>query len=260
MPTVTDAWFDRVYTDPLYLTLYQEEDSARAELEAREARSLCAPPEGGWWLDVCCGFGRHAEVFRRLGQRVVGVDRSPLMVRRADQRAAAARLDISYVRGDVRALPFRDAFCAASLMFDSFGYFENDVEHDDALRSIAMCLITGGTLLLHLTNREQILRLWTGEDTRVCNGYTVHRHYELDLAAGRYRWRQEIRGDGRQTVWSFDIRLFTAAELTERLTAAGFCDIRLYGNWDGTPYVLDAPYLIVTARKAAFRELPGLAD
>jgi ubiquinone/menaquinone biosynthesis C-methylase UbiE len=56
-------------------------------------------------LDVACGTGRLAAILAELGHEVTGVEPSPAML----ARAASKPLDVSWVRGDARALPFGDA-------------------------------------------------------------------------------------------------------------------------------------------------------
>jgi SAM-dependent methyltransferase len=253
------TWFDRVYTDPLYLKLYEQSDTELAEAEARSALKLCEAEAGSAWLDACCGFGRHTEALHKLGCRTVGVDRSPMMLARARSRAERAGLTIPYVLGDVRFLPLVEQFDYASLLFDSFGYFDRDEDHFDALLALGMALRSHGTLLIQLTNRERLLARWrdTSEERRA--GYVIRKHYRIDLLSGRYAWRQEISGGGEHREWEFDLRLFAASELSRLLQDAGFDRIRSFGHWDGSAYSPDSPFLMVTARKAVLGDAPPLA-
>ena len=43
--------------------------------------------------------------------------------------------------------------------------------------------------------------------------------------------------------------IFSAQELRDRLGWAGFGDIRLYGNLDGSPYGVQATRLVAVARR-----------
>lgn len=63
------------------------------------------PPPGGVTLDLGCGEGRSSRELARLGHRVVGVDRSPTLVR----AAAAAAPGVPVVLADAGALPLPDA-------------------------------------------------------------------------------------------------------------------------------------------------------
>lgn len=258
MDTVTE-WFDSVYSDPLYLTLYEQEDDRRAGDEAGGAMRLLSPPADALWLDACCGFGRHAQRLAASGVRVVGVDRSALMLHRARARTHGVSVKPRYVQGDLRALPLAASFDCASLFFDSFGYFTLDVQHQDALFSISAALRTHGRLLLHLSNRERIVGTLPATEQEERGDYRITKRHHLDLAAGVLNSTLQIEGNGHSREWRFHLRTFAASELSDLCRCAGFDEIRFVGDWDGAPYGPRSPYLILTARKAAFADIAPLA-
>jgi SAM-dependent methyltransferase len=251
------TWFDRVYTDPLYLQLYEEDDTRKAPAEVQGLQRLCRPPEDARWLDACCGFGRHAECLADAGLEVVGVDRSVLMLTRARARAVGRVRSPLYVRADIRSLPFADAFDGVSLFFDSFGYFQDDTEHRDALLALALALRPHGQILIQQTNREHLLAHWQPQRDDVHGKIRISRTCRFDLARGRYSWQQTMVGEGTQREWVIDLRLFTASELGALLEATGFDQIRFCGDWDGSIYSVDSPFMIVQARKATFADVPA---
>ena len=63
--------------------------------------ALAARP-GERVLDVGCGFGSTALAVAAAGASVHGVDISPPMVRRAEERSAAARIGATFTVGDVQ--------------------------------------------------------------------------------------------------------------------------------------------------------------
>lgn len=70
-------------------------------------------------LDVCCGTGAGMRVLRSLCDgRITGVDFSTGML----ARARSAHPDAEWVRADVRALPFAEAFDLA-VSFGALGHF-----------------------------------------------------------------------------------------------------------------------------------------
>jgi len=73
----------------------------------------------GRGLDVCCGTGAGLRVLGSLCQGpITGVDFSTGML----ARARGAHPDVTWVRADVRALPFAGAFDLA-VSFGAFGHF-----------------------------------------------------------------------------------------------------------------------------------------
>src|SRR5579872_1128196 len=74
----------------------------------------------GRGLDVCCGTGAGMRVLASLCQEsITGVDFSTGML----ARARRAHPDATWVRADVRALPFAGAFDLA-VSFGAFGHFQ----------------------------------------------------------------------------------------------------------------------------------------
>src|SRR5437667_12782073 len=105
-------------------------------------------------LDVACGQGRNAAELQRWGGQVVGFDLSRAMLRRARERTTAG-----LVRGDMRALPFRNgSFALAVNLFTSFGYFLDDEEHRRVVQQVVAALSPGGHFVLDYLNAEHVRR------------------------------------------------------------------------------------------------------
>jgi ubiquinone/menaquinone biosynthesis C-methylase UbiE len=92
--------------------------TADAVLDATED-VLCSLGPFGRGLDVCCGTGAGLRVLRSACQgQIMGVDFSTGML----AQARRAHPDAGWVRADVRALPFADAFDLA-VSFGALGHF-----------------------------------------------------------------------------------------------------------------------------------------
>lgn len=110
----------------------------------RRAIASLAPPCGGAVLDLCCGTGDL--VFHLLrtdpSLQVCGVDFCAPMLEGARARATReARGTVTFVEGDVMALPFADgAFDGATMGFS----LRNVVDIDQVLREVLRVLKPGG--------------------------------------------------------------------------------------------------------------------
>ncbi|GAA1891751.1 class I SAM-dependent methyltransferase [Asanoa iriomotensis] len=82
---------------------YDEPGNPLIDVEEPVVRQILAGLPAGRALDAACGTGRHAAFLAAAGHVVTGVDSSPDMLARATVPAA------SFLRGDLRALPVRDA-------------------------------------------------------------------------------------------------------------------------------------------------------
>jgi SAM-dependent methyltransferase len=229
-------WFKQWFGEE-YHALYphrDEEDARRAVALIRDAVKL---EPGARILDLACGPGRHAAELTRSGGRVVGLDLSRAMLRRARERAPGA-----LVRGDMRALPFRDAsFALAVNLFTSFGYFLDDGENRVVLKQVVHALERRGAFVLDYLNADYVRRnLALGERT-VGPGVRVTRRLEGD---GRFVIKEiELHEEGRRFVER--VRLYSAAELRALLTDAGLRVSACYGDYDGGPIGTEAPRVIL---------------
>src|SRR5207237_6756737 len=88
--------------------LPDEQSDADAELVWR----LLGLEPGAEVLDLACGHGRIANRLAGCGARVTGLDATPLFLERARQDARARGVEVEYVEGDMREIPWRDRFDA----------------------------------------------------------------------------------------------------------------------------------------------------
>ncbi|MGW3131853.1 class I SAM-dependent methyltransferase [Streptomyces sp. NPDC001076] len=86
-----------------------------------KALAPLGPFEDG--LDLCCGTGAGTGVLAQVCRHsVTGVDFSAGMLEIARRQLPPDGPDVTYVRGDARALPFRSAFDLV-VSFGAFGHF-----------------------------------------------------------------------------------------------------------------------------------------
>jgi len=217
--------------------------------EIEQLLCLIHPPPGAAVLDLCCGPGRHSLELARRGFQVTGVDRTARYL--ASARAAATRegLTIEFVQEDMRHFQRSAAFDLALNLFSSFGYFEDIGEDLRVLRHLHSSLKPGGQVLLEMAGKEPLARTFQPR--------TWHRHTERDeylleerIVREGWRWIENhwiwLRG-AEQQVFTFGIRLYSGAELTDLLVEAGFSDVQLYGSLAGTPYDHTAQRLVAVA-------------
>jgi SAM-dependent methyltransferase len=241
-------WFEQWFGEE-YHALYPHRDDEDARRAVALIRDVVTWGSGDRILDLACGPGRHAAELARWGGQVVGFDLSRAMLRRARERSRAA-----LVRGDMRALPFRDgSFALAVNLFTSFGYFLDDDENRRVVSQVAAALAPGGHFVLDYLNAEQVRRLLElGEqEGRRRNGerrsdVRVTRRIDAD---GRFVIKEiELRDEGRR--FQERVRLYGADELAALLTDAGLRVAARFGNYDGAAAGRDAPRVILVAARA----------
>lgn len=243
------AWFEGYFDEDFvelyrpFLTPERTVDEAAAVLELLEL----AP--GAEVLDLACGWGRHSIELARAGCRVTGLDLSETLLARAARRADAAGVEVEWVRGDMRELPWAGRFDAVVSLFSSLGYFLSDAEDLRVLRAAARALRPGGRLLLETMHRDQIARAfaerdwWPGE-----SGRPVWVEREFDAVAGvSHEWLRWQRSDGSVGEKFHAMQVRTATAWDALLRAAGLAPLAWYGDWDFSEFTLESERLIVMA-------------
>ncbi|GAA1566214.1 bifunctional 3-demethylubiquinone 3-O-methyltransferase/2-octaprenyl-6-hydroxy phenol methylase [Kribbella sancticallisti] len=112
--------------------------------------------EGSAVLDIGCGGGFLAEEFARLGNRVIGIDPSPVSIRAARRHAESAGLEIAYAVAVGEHLPVRDSAV-------DFAYCCDVLEHvsdlDAVISETARVLEQDGLYFFDTVNRTTASKL-----------------------------------------------------------------------------------------------------
>lgn len=235
-------WFEEWFGEE-YLQLYPHRDDAEAE-RAVALITRATGVRADWRvLDVGCGAGRHARAFRAIGTRCIGLDLSLTLLRLA-QRVTDAPL----VRGDMRCLPIRPRSMDLTVsLFTSFGYFERDEEHAQALREMVATLRSGGWFVIDFLNAAEVRRrLVATEMVRVRGGEAeIVRAVSAD---GRYVCKTIMTPGGRR--FTERVRLFEPGQIAAMLEAAGVHVRARYGDYDAAPLQPGSPRTILAGRVA----------
>jgi 2-polyprenyl-3-methyl-5-hydroxy-6-metoxy-1,4-benzoquinol methylase len=145
----TGNWFQDWFNSPYYHQLYFKRDVVEADQFIGRLVGYLKPAPGVTMLDVACGRGRHARSLAAMGYDVTGIDIS------ADSIHEALHFEqnnLHFYVHDMR-LPFRvNYYRFAFNFFTSFGYFNTEREHYNAIRTIAQSLSPGGVLVLDYLN------------------------------------------------------------------------------------------------------------
>ncbi len=169
-------------------------------------------------LDLCCGTGAAMAVIRRhCRRRVTGIDFSQGMLEVARQRTSDAPGDapLEFVRGDVLAMPFAEAFDLA-VCFGAFGHI---LQQDEPrfVAEIARVLRPGGRFVFITTHMPPLIspRYWF---SRLFNAAMRVRNFlikpefimyyltfllpEVKILLQRHGFEVEVRHMGFKGTWS----------------------------------------------------------
>ncbi len=222
----SDTWFDLFLAD---------QDADQTAREIAFLTTILPSRVGARVLDVCCGYGRHAMPLAGKGYTVLGIDRHPEVIRRAQRRCDLP--NATFTAHDMTRLDeLPEDFDAVICMWQSFGYFDASTNRR-VLASMANRLRSGGRLVLDIYNRDffvdrQEVRTTTIHDTKVTT--------RQRLDGGRLIVELDYQGRSERDV--FDWQVFTVdamrelaghVELILRVACSGF-DASVAAS-DGTP-------------------------
>ena len=226
---VDDNWWQDLFDEIYLLTdarsvcdeklTCQEVDFLVEILDLEESASI---------LDLCGGHGRHSlELSRRGFMNVNVLDYSRYLVELGGKRAKQEGLNTIFIQGDARdtGLPGQ-SFKFIIIMASSFGYFVNEGENKRILNEVFRLLMSEGTLLLDLPNRDYVLQNFKPFSCHKVNeDITVSRERELgdDIICSRETVTSEKRGCIRDRTYC--TRLYSPERISDLMYSVGFSSI-----------------------------------
>lgn len=257
-PTPVSAWYEDFFTELPNAFWRAAMPPQRTAAEVDFIVGLAGIHPGARVLDVPCGSGRHSLELARRGYRVTALDISAEAIDHLRAAAAAAGVVVDARVADMRTLPADVAADAVIHMGNAFGYLEHAATQD-FLATLVGVLPPGGPVVVDygFVAESLLPQLTLDEEPMQLGGVEAISENSYDTANSRLitsftfrRGSHEHRGTSVQHV-------YTAAEVSRLVTAAGLTDIERYGDVDGTPYELGSHRLVLVARRPAAPLGPG---
>lgn len=237
------------YFDDTYAKLFLEPvDPARTKSQVDfivDTLGMAPPAEVA---DFGCGLGRHSIELAKRGYLTVGYDMNPGYVQRAANAAAGEGLiSAFFFQQDMRMFDEIALFDIGLCLWVSFGYFDDET-NSDMLWRMVRSLRPGGHFFMDLENREYILKNFIHEKWRMKDEFLVLERNRFDLLTSQLKCNRVLMKGQEKASKQRYIRLYTATELILLARCAGLDEIRFFGDWDGTPYNVNTPRMILCGR------------
>jgi len=242
-----DRFFGEDYLE-LYIPLLTEERTLR---ETDFIDEVLALPSGARILDLCCGHGRHSLKLAQRGYKVTGVDITSLFLKVAREEAAKAGVEVEFIEGDMREIPFEDEFDAAINIFTSFGFFKDEEEDFKVIKQVDKALKAKGKFILDTINRERILADFMPRDWEKFEDGT------LTITERTFDHKRSmihccitvLKPDGTENKMVHSFRMYTLREFVLMFKRAGLDISDVYGDFDKSEYNLKSRRMIMLAEK-----------
>jgi SAM-dependent methyltransferase len=242
-------WFREWFNSPYYYDLYSDRDEKEAELLVDHLLNMMKPVPGSLLFDVGCGRGRHARILAERGFDVTGIDIAPDSIEYAKQ---FENEHLHFFLHDMRLPCWINYFDAAFSFFTSFGYFKNEREHANALRTIAQSLKTGGLFLMDYINTPYVEANLIPESQKNTKDVVYHLTRWSD---DHYFYKKILVEDKSiDTVSTFTERIekYSLQTLTSMLAKQGLRAEHVFGDYALNEYHENtSPRMLILAKKTS---------
>lgn len=239
-------WFQHWFNSPYYHILYSKRNDEEAEFLIDNISAYLTPKADSRILDIACGRGRHSIYLNKKGYDVTGIDLSEQSIKYAQQ---FEQKNLHFLVHDMRKLFYINYFDIALNLFTSFGYFETEKEHVNALKGFRKCLKADGTLVLDYFNTEKIIKNLTHQETKTIDGIEFH----LNKFVAEGKIIKHINFEHKLKAYAFEERVqaFLLTDFERMLTKSGFVITEKFGSYSLAPFdETNSDRLILVCKKA----------
>ena len=215
------------------------------------AELLQAKP-GNSFLDVACGYGRHALLLSaQYGLKVTGIDISPGLITTARRLADERQLQITYEVRRASDISWRNEFDQAMVAYNSFSLF-SPAEAPIVLQSIHQALRPAGRIFLDLDNKPFNCRYGISDTSWLIwpGGLTLEEiYFHEDSSVESYRAIIFRIGVEQVEEFIYFKRIYSQEEILELLSSCGFHVDQVYGDWDLSPLTEGSHKMLLVGAK-----------
>jgi SAM-dependent methyltransferase len=219
-------WFQNWFNSPFYHILYNQRNDEEAEFFIDNLCSYLKPPQNARLLDIACGRGRHAVYLNKKGYDVTGIDLSYANIRFTKQ---FENDKLHFFVHDMRYLFYINYFDVAFNLFTSFGYFETEKEHVNALKSFRKSLKKDGILVLDYFNSEKILHHLTQQEVKKVDN--IDFHITKKVADGKIIKTIAFEHKNKDYTFKEEVKAFSEQDFEHLFNLSGFSILNCFGDY-----------------------------
>ena len=145
-------WYEQLFTD--YANSYDKEIFTQGTIaEVDFIENEIGHDTSKTILDIGCGTGRHAIELAKRGYSVTGIDLSDSQLAKAEEKAKAAGVDVTFLKRDARDFYFDEPFDAAIMLCEgAFSLMETDEMNFQILQNSEKVLKPNGVFIFSCLN------------------------------------------------------------------------------------------------------------
>ncbi|MGA7837307.1 MAG: class I SAM-dependent methyltransferase [Ignavibacteriaceae bacterium] len=227
-------WFEDWFNTEEYLNVYRHRNEAEAKQLVDLLLKFISIPQEGNVLDLACGAGRHALLFAQKGYQVTAVDLSDKLLQVAKKTAEENKINIDFIKSDIRYFSTDKKFDLILNLFTSFGYFENDEENFKLFDIAYSQLEKDGYFVLDYFNSNFVKENLVEESVDELNNLKLiqKRHIENKRVIKDII----IRKNGSEQSFCESVRMYNKNELVSAIENAGLKIKHILGGFEGEDF------------------------
>lgn len=224
-------WFQNWFNSPYYHILYDQRNDEEAEFFIDNLCAYLKPGIKSNLLDIACGRGRHSVYLNKKGYHVTGIDFSISNIKFAQQ---FENEKIQFYVHDVRYPFYINYFDIAFNLFTSFGYFESEKDHINALKTFRKSLKKDGTLVLDYFNSNKIMHHLTHQELKHVDG--IDFNISKKITAGKIIKSISFEHKNKDYSFKEEVKAFTINDFEYLFEKSGFTVLNHFGDYSLNPY------------------------
>ena len=213
-------------------------------------------------LELACGTGRVTIPMFQSGIAVDGIDFSESMLSLARKHAEALSLNVRFLKGDLRSLPFEDEYDLMFMATATIAHLLTRTDVEAFLEGVRRGLHKSGLLALDMHNpmrtflkrwpfdvndsERTIRHLTTGESIRILTTQEYSTDTQILVVRNHYTFADGSTRDGNIVV-----RLYFPAELQNLLYYNGFDVVKIHGAYGLGEFNSESERYVILARPRA---------
>lgn len=240
-----EPWFKEWFDTEYYHILYRNRDEAEAKEFLSAVTNILALAPKALVADIACGKGRHSRVLASMGFSVLGFDLSENSIAYA---AAQNTPNATFFVHDIRKPYAHKNLDAAFNLFTSFGYFDNPEDDITSIVNVFDMLKPGGCFVQDYLNGAAFVSCMPASGETIAENIVFR--YQKNWVAPFIIKDITVLDGPDQHLYREKVKVYTADELIALHHAAGFRNIRLYGDYKLSTFIPESsPRLILISEK-----------
>ncbi len=143
------------------------------------------------FLDLACGTGNMTLRFADEARRIVGIDRSGPMLKRAREKSAKQNKDIEFIQADLTDFKLDSSFNFAYSLFDSLNYILNLEDLTRVFANVYRVLEDNGIFIFDMNTVRRLMSINPG--TTLFSGKNYTCFWDDIIDKEKHRWKVKLK-------------------------------------------------------------------